>query len=142
MPELTLHFSLFVMTFSILTILVYKKSNIYIYIYIKYAYGGILEKILIFVITLLHFLSYIVCLSIFDLYLIVIIKKTLSLTRIVWVGWSLWYIATNLIFNISKCICFLVLIIKLDYFFFIIYVQYSKKPSYIKHHNIICVSHG
>ena len=71
------------------------------------------------------------------------IKKTLSFTHfIVWVGWYLWYVDTNLIFNISKCISFLALIIKLVYFFFIIYVQYSTKLSYIEHHNIICASHG
>ena len=69
------------------------------------------------------------------------IKKTLSLTHyIVWVDWSLWYDATNLIFNISKYICFFALIIKLVYFFFIIYVQHSPKPSYIKHHIIIRAS--
>ena len=47
---------------------------------------------------------------------------------------------TKLIFNISKCICFFTLIY--FNFFLIIYVQHYPKPSYIKYHKIICVSHG
>ena len=64
---LLLYISLFFMTFSIPTILVLKKKAKNNNSNTKYAYGGILEKLLIFFVTLLPFLSYVVCLSIFDL---------------------------------------------------------------------------
>ena len=47
--------------------------------------------------------------------------------------------ATKLIFNISKYICFFYS--NLVYSFFIKYVQYSLKSSYIKYNKTIYVSH-
>ena len=47
---------------------------------------------------------------------------------------------TKLIFNISKYIY--IFYCNLVYFFLIIYIQYSSKPSYIKYHNTIRVLHG
>ena len=67
---------------------------------------------------------------------IVCIKKKKNLT--------LWMLhtcseATKLIFNISKYICFFYS--NLVYSFFIKYVQYSLKSSYIKYNKTIYVSH-
>ena len=55
------------MTFSIPTVLVLETKAKNKNSKTKYAYGGIFEKILIFVVTLLPFLSYVVCLSIFNI---------------------------------------------------------------------------
>ena len=52
------------MTFSISTVLVLETKAKNNNSKAKYNYGGILEKILILVVTLLPFLSYVVCLSI------------------------------------------------------------------------------